>query len=541
MDGVGNVYHVPIAFRLHGSFNKTAWQQALDQLYSRHEALRSVFINVDGQPQAEILPVEGIPLRYTDLRSTAGKDTELRRIAEEEVSTPFSLTQGSLIRAAVVQLSDDDHVVFITMHHIVSDGWSSGIIVREISQLYTAYCKGEPSPLAPLTIQYPDFAAWQRQWLSGDRLHAQSEYWRTTLSGAPVLIDLPTDRPRPAQQSFKGGHVPIILDDQLTRALKQLSQKYGVTLFMTMLSAWSVVLSRISGQNDIVIGTPSANRGRQEVEQLIGFFVSTLAMRVDLSGEPTMGELLDRVRRSTLAAYANQDLPFEQVVEIVQPPRSMSHTPLFQVMFAWQNNEQSKWDLPGIQVLPYELDHNTTNFDLTLSLSESDQGIVGSLEYATSLFDQSTVERHLGYLQELLRRMVLDEGISVINVDILPPAERRLLLRTWNETQESYPDGLCLHQLFQQQVERTPMAVALVHGDLSMTYTELNRRANSLAHQLIDLGVRPDTPVAICVERSPTMIVGILAILKAGGAYVPLDPFYASDRLKDVISDAAPS
>ncbi|KAF9555870.1 hypothetical protein EC968_008600, partial [Mortierella alpina] len=470
-----------------------------------------------------------------------GADLEAKRIAEEETSTPFSLTQGPLIRAALVQICDDDHVVFINMHHIVSDGWSSGIIVREICQLYTAYCKREPSPLAPLAIQYPDFAAWQRQWLSGGRLHAQSEYWRTTLSGAPVLIDLPTDRPRPAQQSFKGGHVPIILDVQLTSALKQLSQKHGVTLFMTMLSAWSVVLSRLSGQDDIVIGTPSANRGRQEVEQLIGFFVNTLAMRVDLSGEPSTGDLLDRVRRSSLAAYANQDLPFEQIVEIVQPPRSMSHTPLFQVMFAWQNNEQAEWDLSGVQVLPYELDHDTAKFDLTLSLSESDQGIVGCLEYATSLFDRSTVERHIGYLQELLQRMVLDEDISVTNVDILPIAERTLLLHTWNKTQESYPENLCLHQLFEQQVERTPEAVAIVHGDLSMTYEELNTRANLLANRLIALGVKPDTPVAICVERSPAMIIGILAVLKAGGAYVPLDPLYASDRLKDIICDAAPS
>ncbi|KAF9555756.1 hypothetical protein EC968_008654, partial [Mortierella alpina] len=541
MDGVSNVYHIPIAFRLHGSFNKTAWQQALDELYSRHEALRSVFININGQPQVQILPAKGIPLRYTDLRNTAGKDMELRRIAEEEVSTPFGLTQEASIRAAVVQLSDDDHVVFITMHHIVSDGWSSGIIVREICQLYTAYCKGEPSPLAPLAIQYPDFAAWQRQWLSRDRLHAQSEYWRTTLSGAPVLIDLPTDRPRPAQQSFKGGHVPIILDAQLTRALKQLSQKHGVTLFMTILSAWSIVLSRLSGQDDIVIGTPSANRGRQEVEQLIGFFVSTLAMRVDLSGDPSTRELLDRVRRSTLAAYANQDLPFEQVVEIVQPPRSMSHTPLFQVMFAWQNNEQAEWDMPGVQVLPYEQDHGIAKFDLTLALWESGECILGSLEYATSLFDRSTIERHLGYLQEFLQRMVLDEDISLTKVDMLPTAERALLLHTWNETQESYPDDLCLHQLFEQQVERTPEAVVAVYGNESLTYRDLNTRANHLAHRLIHLGVKEDSLVVICVNRSLPMLVGIMGILKAGGAYVPLDPLHESSRLLDVLADVQSS
>ncbi|KAF9943507.1 hypothetical protein BGZ70_005864, partial [Mortierella alpina] len=298
-------------------------------------------------------------------------DMELKRVAKEEAFESFSFDKGPLIRAAVVQLSHDDHVLFITMHHIIADGWSVGIMVREISQLYTAYCHGKSSRLTPLTIQYPDYAVWQRQWLSGDRLHAQSEFWRTTMSGAPVLLDLPTDKPRPPQQSFKGDHVPVVLDAQLTRALKQLSQKHGVTLFMTILSAWSAVMSRLSGQDDIVIGTPTANRGWQEIEPLIGFFVNTLAMRIDLSGEPSTSELLDRVRRSTLAAYANQDLPFEQVIEIVQPPRRMSYTPLFQVMFAWQNNEECEWDLPGVQVSPYDLDLNTAKFDLTLALGEA--------------------------------------------------------------------------------------------------------------------------------------------------------------------------
>ncbi|KAF9576059.1 hypothetical protein EC968_000125 [Mortierella alpina] len=540
LEGVSAIYHIPIAFRVHGLFNRTAWQQALDELYSRHEALRSVFINVDGRPQVRILPAEGMPLRYADLRNSAHEDMELKRIAEEMTSTPFNLEQEPSVRTAIVQLRDDDHVIFITLHHIVSDGWSSGIMVREISRLYTTFCKGELSPLAPLAIQYSDFAAWQREWLSGDRLHAQGEYWRTTLVDAPVLIDLPTDRPRPAQQSFKGSHVPVILDAQLTRTLKQFSERHGVTLFMTMLSAWSVVLSRLSGQDDVVVGIPSANRGRQEVEQLIGFFVNTLAMRVDLSGDPSTKELLGRVRHSTLAAYANQELSFEQVVEIVQPPRRMSHTPLFQVMFAWQNNDQAEWDLPGVEVSPYELDHDTTKFDLTLCLWESGEGIVGSLEYATSLFDRSTVERHVGYLQALLQKMVFDEDISVSSVDMLPPAERTLLVHTWNDTQESYPNDLCLHQLFEQQVERTPEAIAVVHEDQSLSYKDLNSRANSLAHSLIALGVQPDAPVAICVERSSVMIIGILAILKAGGAYVPLDPFHASNRLLDILRDASP-
>ncbi|KAG0195838.1 hypothetical protein BGX28_000534, partial [Mortierella sp. GBA30] len=330
LEGVGDTYHIPVAVRLHGEFKITVWQQALDELYARHEALRSVFVNIDGLPQVKIRKANGVPLGYYDLHGATEIGMQLKYIAEKEAFSFFSLEQGPLIRAAVIHLADIEHILVITMHHIVSDGWSSGIMLSELSQLYTAYCKEEPSPLTPLAIQYPDYAAWQRQWLSGERIQTQSEYWRTALSDAPVLISLPTDRHRPSQQSFQGGLVPVTLDAQLTSALKQLSQKHGVTLFMTLLSAWSVVLSRLSGQDDIVIGTPSANRGRQEIEPLIGFFVNTLAMRIDLSREPNTKELLERVRRITLNAYAHQDLPFEQIVEIVQPPRRMDHTPLFQ-------------------------------------------------------------------------------------------------------------------------------------------------------------------------------------------------------------------
>ena len=426
-------------------------------------------------------------MRLIDLRDETHRNLQLDHWMDEETRRPFDLAQGPLIRLAMIQLGDEEHISLVTMHHIISDGWSSGIILSEISQLYKAYCNGEPSPLTPLTIQYPDYASWQRQWLSGDRLQEQSEYWRTVLSGVPALIDLPTDRPRPSQQSFKGDHIPITLDPQLTRALNLFSQKHGVTLFMTILSAWSVVLSRLSGQDDIVIGTPSANRSRQEIEPLIGLFVNTLAMRIDISGEPSTRELLDRVRRHTLAAYAHQDLPFEQVVEIVQPPRSMSHTPLFQVMFVWQNNETGQLDLPGLQLSPYEFDHDTAKFDLTLDLWESGDGIEGNLGFATSLFDRSTIERHIGYLLAVLKAMVSDADRSLATVDIMSAAERTLLLHSWNDTREDYPDHRCLHQLFEQQVERTPDAIALVHGDQSLTYTELNLRANSLAHRLIAL------------------------------------------------------
>ncbi|KAG0204168.1 hypothetical protein BGX28_003783 [Mortierella sp. GBA30] len=541
LGGGSEAYHVPTAIRLHGHLNQSAWKQAWNVLYARHEALRSVFTNTNGQPEVHILPPEGMPIRWIDLQGAKDRDMQLERMVTEDTRRPFDLEQGPLIRMSMIQLDYDENVLVLTQHHIISDGWSSGIMMSEIRQLYTAYCKGEHSPLSSLKIQYPDYASWQRQWLSGDRLQQQSDYWRTTLSGAPVLIDLPTDRPRPPQQSFIGDHVPMTLDAQLTIALKQLSQKHGVTLFMTIIAAWSVVLARLSGHDDIVIGTPSANRSRQEIEPLIGFFVNTLAMRIDMSGEPDTRELLERVRRCTLAAHAHQDLPFEQVVEVVQPLRRMSHTPLFQVMFAWQNNYEGEWHLPGLEVSPYEFDYHIAKFDLTLALCESGDGILGGLKYATSLFDQSSIERHIGYLNRVLQAMVSDDAQSLVIVDILSPAERTLLVHTWNDPQVNYPDELCLHHLFEQQVKRTPDTIAVAHEDQSLSYTELNIRANSLAHQLIETGVHPGSLVAICVERSIAMIIGILAILKAGGAYVPLDPVHASERLLDILSDASPS
>ncbi|KAF9279674.1 hypothetical protein BGZ68_007777, partial [Mortierella alpina] len=480
-------------------------------------------------------------MRKVDLRGVADQDIQLRQWMDKETHASFDLEQGPLVRASLIQIKDDECVLLITQHHIVSDGWSIGIMLREMSQLYTAYCNGESNPLSPLRIQYPDYAAWQRKWLSGDQLKSQSDYWRTALAGAPVLLDLPTDHPRPPHQSFKGDRVTIAWDSKVTNALKQLSQKHGVTLFMTILSAWSAVLSHLSGQDDIVIGTPNANRNHPEIESLIGFFVNTLALRIDLSGKPNTQELLERVRRSTLAALNHQDLPFEQVVEAVQPPRKMDHTPLFQVMFAWQNNEDDDLELPGLQVTPCDLDYDAAKFDLTLSLWEEDSGIGGNLEYSTALFDRTTIERHVGYVHAMLLAMTANEEQPVAAAEILSLDERTLLLETLNVITEDHSDNGCLHQLFEQRVEDTPDAIAIVHDDQSLTYSELNIRANRLAHHLIDLGVKPDSLVAICVDRSLPMLIGVMAILKAGGAYVPLDPVHASSRLLDILDDVQSS
>ncbi|MCA6221494.1 non-ribosomal peptide synthetase, partial [Photorhabdus antumapuensis] len=541
-EGVSDTYHISMVLRLHGQLDITAWQQALNALFARHEALRSVFVAVNGQPQVELLPAEfGLLIKNYDLRKASDVETELEFLCAQEAKTPFDLARGPLIRCALVQLANDDYLFLLTQHHIISDGWSFGIMKLELSALYSACLNQQPNPLPPLAIQYPDYAAWQRQWLSAERVQVQSDYWRTVLADAPVLLDLPTDRPRPAEQSFAGNLLPINLDAELTQSLKRLSEQQGVTLFMTLLAAWATVLSRLSGQEDLVIGTPSAGRGRQEVESLMGFFVNTMALRIDLSDAPSVIELLACVRQTALAAQEHQDLPFEQVVEIVQPPRRLAHTPLFQVMFAWQNNEHTEWVLPELAVSPVDQAFDVIKFDLELNLSEVNGRIVGYLNYATALFDQPTIARHVGYLHQVLQSMVTHPQQSVARMEVLTATERQLLLETWNTTETPYLDSLCIHQLFEQQVEKNPEATALVCEERLFSYAELNADANRLAHQLIALGVAPDQRVAICVASSPARIVGLLAVLKAGGAYVPLDPAYPGERLVHILTDADPA
>ncbi|MCP3478013.1 non-ribosomal peptide synthase/polyketide synthase (plasmid) [Bradyrhizobium sp. CCGUVB1N3] len=541
LDETGTHYHVPLAWRLEGVLDRSAWQRSLDCLLARHEALRSIFVADEGRPRVEVLPPDmPLPVLQHDLRDRVDAEAALSDLCHEEARAPFDLARGPLIRGRLIRMSDEEHVFLLTQHHIVSDGWSLGVLVRELSQLYRAFVAGEDDPLPPLAIQYPDYAAWQRQWLSGERLSNQAQYWRNALSGAPARLALPTDRPRPAEQSFAGASVPVVIDADLTRDLRRLSRQHGTTLFMTVLAAWAAVLSRLSGQDDIVIGVPSANRGRGEIEELIGFFVNTLALRLDLSGEPSVLQLLERTRRTALAAQEHQDLPFEQVVEIVKPPRHLDHTPLFQVMLAWQNNAVRSFDLAGLSVEAAGEGLDQVKFDLELSLGECDEVITGRFDYATALFDEATIERQRGYLLALLRAMVADAGQPVGRIDILPADERAYLLEELNRTAAAYPSERCIHELFEAQVAKTPDAVAVVHEDERVSYGELNARANRLAHHLIARGVKPDQPVAICLQRSVAMVVGLLAILKAGGAYLPLDPTYPSARLKQVLNDAAP-
>ena len=531
--GEGGAYHIPLGLRLRGPLDRAALRGALDGLVARHEALRTTFATVDGEPVQRIAPASGFAFTERDL--IGASETVIMALAEEEANAAFDLEVGPLIRGQLIRLGDEEHVLLITMHHIISDGWSMGVFVRDLTALYGR------KELPELAIQYADYAAWQRQWLSGDVLHEQSEYWKQALSDAPMLLELPTDRPRPERRDLGGARVDVAFDPDLTAGIQALSRRHGSTTFMTVLSAWGALMARLSGQEEVVVGTAVANRGRTEIEGLIGFFVNTLALRLDVSGSPTVSELLDRVKTHALEAQHRQDLPFEQVVELINPPRSLGHSPLFQVMFAWQNNEITGLHFPGLTLSEVGTCDPMTKYDLTVNLNEVGGCIRGSVEYATALFDQATIERHVCYLQNLLAAMVADDTQLVGSIPLLSAAERERIVIDWNATERPYRSDVCIHELFEEQVERTPDAVAVVYEDVQLTYAELNVRANRLAHHLRGLGVGPDLRVALCLERSMDLVVSLLAVLKAGGAYVPLDPSYPMDRLTYMVEDSAPS
>ncbi|HSU17580.1 non-ribosomal peptide synthase/polyketide synthase [Longimicrobium sp.] len=546
LGGMGTAYHIPLRMRLRGGVDGDALRRALDRIVARHEALRTTFAEVDGQPVQRVTAIEESASRLVehDLAGRADAMAELRRILDDESAAPFDLERGPLVRGRLVRVAEDDHVLAITLHHIVSDGWSMGVLTRELGALYDAFRRGDADPLPPLPVQYADYAAWQRKWVDGDVLHEQAEYWTRTLAGVPELLELPTDRPRPARQDHAGAMAGVDLGEELTAGLKELSRRHGTTLYMTVLAGWAAVLARLSGQDDIAIGTPTANRGRSEIEGLIGFFVNTLALRIDLAGSPSVAGLLGRVKETALGAQHHQDIPFEQVVERVQPARSLAHTPLFQVMFAWQDApEGDASPLPGLRAGSAggaAAAHVTAKFDLSLSLSEAGGRIAGGVEYATALFDAATIERWMGYLRRALEAMVADDARSVDALPLLAEAERTQLVETWNATAAEYPRDLCVHELFEAQAARTPHADAVVSEREAVTYAELNARANRLAHHLRALGVRPDARVAVCVERGTEMVAALLAVVKAGGAYVPLDPAYPDERLRYMLADSAP-
>jgi amino acid adenylation domain-containing protein len=533
------VYNLPAAMRLRGALDRSALEVSLDEIVRRHEVLRTCFVAMEGKPVQMIAPGTKLAVTVIDLSPMpeAERAEEMQRLASEEARRPFNLGQGPLVRAMLLRLSDQEHVLLLTLHHIVSDAWSRGVFNHELKTLYEAFAAGRPSPLPALPVQYADYVVWQREWLRGAVLERQLQYWRQQLAGVPVL-ELPCDHPRPSMQTYQGARAAFRLPKRLSARLTAFSRRENVTLYMTLLAAFQTLLARYTGQDDIAVGSPIAGRNRAEFEGLIGFFVNTLVMRSDLSGDPTFRELLGRVREVALGAYAHQELPFERLVEELAPVRSLSHSPLFQVMFVLQNAPKQTLELSALGLEPMEVDNGTSKFDLTLFMNEEDEGLSGQLEYNTDLFEAETVRRMLGHFEVLLEGIAADPARRLSELPLLPEAERRQLLVDWNRTEADYPRA-CLHELFERQAARTPGAVALIDEGERLTYAELNARANQLARYLQRLGVGPEVPVGICVERSPDVVVGLLGILKAGGAYVPLDPAYPEQRLAFMLEDAA--
>ncbi|WP_258169736.1 non-ribosomal peptide synthetase [Nostoc sp. 'Peltigera membranacea cyanobiont' N6] len=533
-------YNIPFGLRLVGSLNFAALEQSLIEIIYRHEALRTNFVTVDGKPTQIIQTPTNWSVAVVNLQHLPVSEQEItvHKLVQQQALLPFDLASDALIRATLLILSETEQWLLVCMHHVVSDGWSMGVFVQELQALYNAYSIGQPLPLLPLPIQYADFALWQRQWLFGEVLKSQLSYWKEQLANAPMFLPLPTDRPRPAVQTFNGAYQEFALSVELTQQLTKLSQQQGVTLFMTLLAAYNTLLYRYTGQIDILVGTPIANRDRTEIEGLIGFFVNTLVMRTDLSLNPTFNELLPRIREMALPAYAHQDLPFEMLVEALQPERDLSYTPLFQVMFVLNNAPKPEIELTGLTVSSLPIESAIAKFDLTLGMENTNNGLVGWWEYNTDLFSRSTIERMTGHFVTLLEAIVANPQERISQLPMLTASEQQELLVEWNDTSVDYPIDKCIHQLFEEQVERTPDAVAVVFENQQLTYHELNCRANQLAHYLRSLGVSADVLVGICVERSLEMVVGLLGILKAGGAYVPLDPEYPQERLSFMLADA---
>ena len=538
-----SLYHVPKAVRLTGVLDVAALEKTLNHLVARHEALRTTFATTDGVPMQVISESLAMALPVFDLRelAEAEKEPELRRLLREETRRPFDFEHGPLIRALLVRLAEQEHVLLIAMHHIITDGWSVGIMHREFMALYEAFSSGQPSPLPELKIQYPDYALWHRQWFKGKVYESQLAYWKNQFKTLPPPLELPTDHPRPSMQAhkaFRGSKRKLTLTKELTQKLKELCQKEEATLFMVLLAAYQVLLHRYTGEEDIVVGSPIAGRCLAETESLIGLFVNALALRTDLSGNPSFREVLSRVKEVALGAYANQDLPFETLVKEVQPQRTLARNPLFQVMFVLQSESIPTLELPGLTVSHVQVENVVANFDLTLDAIERDGQLECLLESNADLFDEDRITRLFEHFENLLQGIVSKPQTRISDLTLLSEAERHQLLVEWNDTRSDYPAQSSVQALFEEQAQATPDATALLFGNETISYRELNRRANQMAHYLIAQGIGAEDRVGICLDRSPDLIVAVLGILKAGGAYVPLDPGYPGSRLTFMLEDA---
>jgi amino acid adenylation domain-containing protein len=527
------IYHVPMTTRLRGRLLWPVLAASLDEVASRHEALRTTFSSVDDRPVQVISPEPRLALPLIDLAAlpAARREAEARRLLGEEVAWPFDLARGPLARALLVRLEEADHLARFNLHHIISDGWSLGVLMQDLSAIYRAFAAGTPSPLPPPPVQYADYAVWQRGWLQGERLEEQIAYWRERLAGAPAVLDLPLDRPRPAVQRFQGRKIPFRLAPEAFAGLPALQRGRQATLFMVLLAVFETLLSRLTGQEDVVVGSPVAGRSRRETENLIGFFVNTLALRGDLTGDPRFEELLAQVRKATLEGYAREDLPFERLVEHLQPQRSLSHSPVFQAVLVLQNAPFTALELPGLHLETVETWVEGTKFDLTVSvLGETAHGLEGYLEYDRDLFDATTAQRFAGHFLELFTAAVAAPERRLSELPWLSAPERHQLLLEWNGGEEQFPSEETLHGWFAASAARWPEAEAVWSEGGSLTYRELDLRSGRLARRLAEMGVGPEVPVALCLERGAEIPVAILAVLKAGGAYVPIDPHYPGER-----------
>jgi amino acid adenylation domain-containing protein/FkbH-like protein len=537
---LGTAYNMASAVQLRGALDVPALRRSFAAILERHEGLRTRFVTVDGLPRQVIDRPGPFELVVEDFSNLAAgvASTGITERTLALAQQPFDLEHDMPFRARLLRLSADDHVAIVVMHHIASDGWSIGILIRELGALYAAFSQGQPSPLPPLAVQYADYALWQRRWLHGEILERQMAFWREHLSGAPAALEIPSDHPRPPLQSYRGASVDLELSPELTARLNTLAREEGATLFMVLFAAFNLLLSRWSGQRDIVVGTPIAGRTHRQIEELIGFFVNTLALRTNLHGDLNFRQLLSRVREAALGAYAHQDLPFEKLLEALQPVRDLGRQPVFQVLFALQNVPQEQLDLPGLQLRRLRGQHVRAKLDLSLYLHEKNDRLEGYFEYATDLFERSTIERMADHLRVLLESIVASPRLPLAELPMLPEAERHRVVVAWNDTAADCRSGRCVHQLFEAQAAKTPDAVALSWQGSEMCYDELEQRSNQLAHHLRGLGVGPDVIVGLCIERSPEMVVGLLGILKAGGAYLPLDPGYPAERLAYMVADA---
>ena len=535
-----SLYNLAGGIRLSGRLDVAALERSLLELRRRHEALRTTFVVRDEQPVQHVAESVDSTLAIEDLGHVAvvEREHELQGLATQWSLQPFDLTTGPLLRVMLVRMSDDEHVFLIAMHHIICDGWSIGVFVRELTALYAAFVTGKPSPLPELPIQYADYAQWQRAWLQGDVLESQLAYWRRQLAGPLPVLELPCDRSRPAIQTFNGALRWFRVPKSVSQDLEALSHREGATPFMTLLAAFKVLLYRYTGQTDLVVGSPIANRNRVEIENSIGFFVNSLALRTVLSGDLSFREVLARVREVALGGYAHQDVPFERLVEELHVERSTRYSPLFQVMFALQTAPRASLQLPGLTVRPFEMERLSSKFDLTLSMQDSDDGLIGVFEYNTDLFDASTIERVEEHFRILLKGIVADPARRISELPLLGEVERAQVVEAWNATASEYPREATVAELFEAQAAARPDTVAVVCGKERLSYGALNARAEALAQALGARGVGPGVRVGVLAERSVELVVGLVGILKAGGTYVPLEVDAPAARLAALVADA---